>query len=113
MESEVITHYRENVIAINTLQRQLDWNRRHSLPDHDLPDQIRELKQLLIRFQDIVEEIPDRRTANIIRCRFALGMSTREISDCLELSKNTVLSYITDYLSSLDRQTGGHDPADV
>ena len=100
--TELITGYREIVFDIHAMKQRLAWNRRHGLPELNIPEQIRELIRELIRFEELMETITDRRARNVICCRFVLGMSVRSTADYLRLSCNTVERICTATLRSLE-----------
>ena len=89
-DREVIVHYHDNVVAMNCLMNCIDWNQRHGLPVLDMPDRVQELKKELLRFEDVLAGIPDIRTRNILRCRYALNWTELNTADYMELHRETV-----------------------
>ena len=100
-DREIITGYRENVIAIHSIRECIAWNTRHGLPVLTMPELIHQLTADVIRFEDVLHTIPDRRTRNILRCRFALGMTERQTADYMQLSHGTVNRIVTDTLHAM------------
>ena len=93
---DIVTNYRENVIAAHSIQQCIDWNQRHGLPLMDLPDQLRNLREKILMFEDVLARIQDRRTRTVIRCRYAFGWSIPETAAFMEVSKEliTTLSFL-------------------
>ncbi len=89
-DRDIIIGYREHVVALDLIFRQMNWNRDHRLPVLDLPEHADRLKGYIIRFEDILNGIPDRRTQIILRCRFALGMTARETAEQLLMNHKTI-----------------------
>ena len=89
-DREVITDYRNIVHEIHGLKERLAWNQRHGLPVLNILEKIGQLMNALIRFEDLLDGIPDRRARNVISCRYALGLNVRETSDIIGVSCLTV-----------------------
>ncbi len=108
-DREIVTEYRYNVIAAHTIRQSIVWNQRHGMPLMDLPDQLRELREMILRFEDVLALIPERRTRNVIRCRYALGWNIQDTAAFMGLSCGlvNVLSLIT--LRRLDRDDDGEE----
>ena len=109
---DTLTGYRENVIALHSLREQIAFFARHGIPMPMLSEKAEQLKQLILRFDDVLDTILDRRARHVISCRFALGMNERETADYLRLSRMTVHRICKAILSSQD-SAGGHDPENV
>ena len=86
---ELITEYRDIVIYISTLKRQLAWNQAHGLPVLNIPEQIQQLIRELIRFENLINTITDRRSRNIVRLRYVLGMSDMDTAEYIGISNVT------------------------
>jgi DNA-directed RNA polymerase specialized sigma subunit len=85
-DKEIILNYQANVFALHSLREQIAWNQRHGQPVSDLQEQKHRLKENIIRFEDLIDSIQDRRARVILRCRFALGMTLPDVSAFMELS---------------------------
>lgn len=85
-DKEIITEYREIVFEYAYNRERMVWNQNHGLPLLRIPERLRELKDMILRFDDIMDTIPDRRARNILRGRYALGMSIRNIAAGMDLS---------------------------
>ena len=88
-DREVVTEYREILIEYSCNRENLLWNLNHGFPLMNIPDKLRELKELIFRFEDIMDNIPDWRTRNVLRGRYALGLSLRDISFSMGISVAT------------------------
>ena len=89
-DREIITDYRDIVRDYHSTMLHLAWNIRHRLPALSMPAQLEELKAALLRFDDILDTIPDRRTRNILRGRYALGLTISDVAIGMGLSRATV-----------------------
>lgn len=85
-DREIISEYRNDVFVLHSLRLQIAWNLRHGLPIFDMPEKITQIRNRLAMFGEILDRIPDRRTRNIIRCRFALGMDVYSIAEYMRMS---------------------------
>ena len=99
---ELINGYRDIVLDIHSMQLRIAWNKRHGLPVLNLPDKVSQLIRELIRFENILDSIPDRRARNIICLRFVLGLSERDTADYLNISRATVSRIYDDTFRQLD-----------
>ena len=89
-DREIILQYRDIVHEIHSIRQRLAWNIRHDLPVMSMPEKVNQLLSALLRFEMILDGISDRRTRNIIVCRFALGMSERDTAFVMGISAGTV-----------------------
>ena len=89
-DREIVTQYRDTVYEIHSLRQRIAWNIRHGLPVLTMPNQVDQLMGELLRFEMILDDIPDRRTRNVIVCRYALGMSERDTADMMDVSRGAV-----------------------
>lgn len=101
--TELITGYRDIVFNIHGMKQQITWNQRHRLPVLDLPDKVSQLMQELIRFEDVLYSITDRRARNIICLRFVLGLNERDTADYMHISRRTVSRISEAILKQLDK----------
>lgn len=99
---ELITGYRDIVFDIHGMQQQIAWNKRHGLPVLNLPDKVSQLIRELIRFENILDSITDRRARNIICLRFVLGLGEGYTADYLNISRATVSRICDDTFRQLD-----------
>lgn len=90
-DRKLILNYRYIVWTINSLNESIEWNQRHGLPVHSLADQADSLTRQLIRFEEIMQSLPDRLTRIVIRLRYAIGMNVPEISFLIDISAGTVM----------------------
>lgn len=100
-DRRIIAEYRENVIAMHTLSHQLAWNQRHGLPLMELPELLEELKERVLRFDELLNRIPDRMARIVLRCRYALGMNASDTAVFTKLSCNTVSKIVTGALHQI------------
>ena len=89
-DRELILNYRDIVLSINSINENIEWNERHNLPVLDLLEQARSLKRSLIRFEELLRMIPNRRDRIIIRCRYVLGLGEQDTADYMNISRGTV-----------------------
>ena len=101
-DKEVITCYRYIVFDIHSMQQQIAWNKQHGLPVLNLPDKVSQLIRELIRFENILDRITDRRARNIILLRFVLSLGERDTADYLNISRATVSRICDDTFRQLD-----------
>ena len=101
-DREVITEYRSIIFKIHGLKERLAWNQRHGLPVLNIPEKIGQLMNALIRFEDLLDSIPDRRSRNVISCRYALGLTVRDTSDIIGTSCMTVERICDEVLKGID-----------
>lgn len=106
-DRDIILNYYDSVIALRSIQRQLTWNQLHGLPEMNFPEQLKELKAELKRFEELLDRIQDRRTRIAMRCRYALGWTTRETSVFMDLDRNIISAITTAALRRID-QGGRH-----
>lgn len=100
-DRDIITGYHETVMVAGLLLHGIEWNRLHGLPLQDLTERVQQMRRELFRFEMIMDAIRDRRTRNVIRCRYALGMTETETADFLGLSRGTIARLTTDTLNRL------------
>ena len=100
-DKEIITEYREIVFEYAYNLESLVWNQNHGLPLLRIPERLRELKDMILRFEDIMDTIQDRRARNILRGRYALGMSIRDIAAGMGMSCATVQRICDSALSGM------------
>jgi len=103
-DKEVITGYRDNVFMFDAVQQQIQWFNRHDLPVLALAKRAEKLINNVTMFEEIVNRIPDRRTRNAIRCRYALGMSIGDTADYLNINRMTVNRMIERGLNQIDNE---------
>ena len=89
-DKEIITEYREIVFEYAYNRESLAWNQNHGLPLLRIPERLRELNDMILRFEDIMDTIQDRRTRNILRGRYALGLTISDVAIGMGLSRATV-----------------------
>jgi hypothetical protein len=70
-------------------------------PVYHIEELSKELGQMLIEFEKIVNEIRDRRLFIIVRNYYALGWTDERIAEAMELSRQTIQKIRTDYFNSL------------
>ena len=87
-------------MLIGTLRNQISWNAAHQIPVSHLQEEITQLKQELVSFENVLASIQDRQERNIICCRYALGMNTHETAYQLSISRATVGRICKHYFSS-------------
>lgn len=85
-DRDIIKGYLDTVCLFHTIRQQIAWNIHHGLKTLMLDIEKTQLMADIMRFEDIIERIPDRRTRNIIRCRFALGMDVYSIAEYMGMS---------------------------
>lgn len=98
---ELITGYRDIVFDIHGQQQRLAWNRRHGLPELDIPDKIQQLIQELIRFEDLIITITDLQARNIICLRYVLGLTVRTTAERMGMSCATVNRICTETMRNI------------
>ena len=98
-DRDIITGYHETAIIAGLLLHGIEWNRRHGLLLQNLIEQVEQMQRELFRFEMIMDAIPDRRVRNVIRCRYALGMTETETAEFLGLSRGTIARIISDTLN--------------
>ena len=101
IDREIVTEYRGIVFEYAYTRERLAWNQNHGIPLLGIPEKLRELKDLILRFDDILDTIPDRRTRNILCGRYALGMSIRDIAAGMDMSCGTVQRLCADALEGI------------
>ncbi len=109
-DAKIVTEYRDTVFLIHTIRNQANWNHRHGLPTVRMIRQAEELQRDLIRFEEILDSIQDRRTRNAVNACFALGMSEPEISILLNIHPGSVGRILNSFLRSLRRDHEHHRP---
>lgn len=87
---DIITGYLNAVFLLRTIRQQIAWNNRHGLPVMMMEDERTRLRADIMRFDDVIDRIPDRAARNAILCRYALGMSISEAAVYLGVSTGTV-----------------------
>ena len=102
-DKDIILNYRNTVFELKSIRRQLTWNQQHGLPAMNFPELLKELKAELMRFEELLEQIPDRRTRVAMRCRYALGWNTRDISVFMNLDRNTISAITTAALRRINQ----------
>ena len=90
LDRDIITGYRDNVIAIGIIREQIDFNRRTGLPVEKLIEQEGQLTNKVLYFEDVLDKIPDIRTRTILRCVYALGMTARDTAVFMDLAYTTI-----------------------
>jgi len=101
LDRDIVTNYRETVISISIIREQVAWNRRHGLPIQSMLKQQGPLINELMRFEDIMDSISDRRIRIALCCRYALGMSERDTAAVMGLERNTVRRICAEALQRL------------
>ena len=99
---ELITGYRDIVLDIHSMQLRIAWNQRHGLPVLNIPDKVSQLIRELIRFENILDSITDRRARNIICLRFVLGFGERDTAHYMSISRGTVTRLCNDTLRKVN-----------
>ncbi len=89
-EWDILTGYRERIQLLHTVRMELTRAARYGWPVFDKPEQAHRLKMEINEFNTIMTRIPERRSRIVLRCRFALGFTIRDIADYMELSAGTV-----------------------
>ncbi len=89
-DRSIVTGYRDTVILLGAIAESMAWLQNHDLPVLSLPIRAAELRHDVIRFEEILDRIHDRRTRTIIRCRYALGMKPDGIALAYGISRATV-----------------------
>lgn len=89
-DKELIVCYRDTVVLLNTIKRQIDWNNRNCLPVRKLIIKEQQLIANLIWAEDIIERIDNIQLRTAIRCRYLLGMSIEETAEKLETNNLTI-----------------------
>lgn len=87
---EVITSYRDTVYLLHCTRLIIDWNIRHGLPVRYYTKDAEQLKNDLLRYDDLVNRIEDREARNVINCRFALGMSIEATAEYMNTSTEKI-----------------------
>lgn len=87
---EILHEYRTIAMDVYFTREYIKWNRQHGLPVFNMPEKVSEMLRLLLRFEEIINAMPDIKTRNILRCRYALGMSTEQIAERMGTSCQTV-----------------------
>ena len=98
-DKEIITEFRMNVLEIQSIRERVAWNIRHGLPVMNMSEQIRQLAADVMRFENVLDMITDRRARIMIRCRFALGMTERQTAEYMQVSHRTVNRIVTDTMN--------------
>ena len=70
-------------------------------PIHRIEELSRELQDMLMEFEIIVNEIRDRRLFIIVRNYYALGWTDERIAEQIDLSRQSVQKIRSDYFNSL------------
>ena len=70
-------------------------------PVYHLEELCKELKDMMLEFETVVNEIKDRRLFIIVRNYYALGWTDERIAENMELSRQTVQKLRADYFYSL------------
>lgn len=70
-------------------------------PVYHLEELCKELKDMMLEFETVVNEIKDRRLFIIVRNYYALGWTDERIAENMELSRQTVQKLRADYFNSL------------
>ncbi len=98
LERDCIISYRDNVLEYNAIARCIEWRNRYNLPLISLPDKKQQLMENIMRFEYLMDEIQNRRTRVILRCRYALGMSDAYIAYVMKVNRQTVYREIDNAL---------------
>ena len=70
-------------------------------PVYHLEELCKALKDMMLEFETVVNEIKDRRLFIIVRNYYALGWTDERIAENMELSRQTVQKLRADYFNSL------------
>lgn len=70
-------------------------------PVYHLEELCKELKDIVLEFETVVNEIKDKRLFIIVRNYYALGWTDERIAENMELSRQTVQKLRADYFNSL------------
>ena len=70
-------------------------------PIYHLEELCKELKDMVLEFETVVNEIKDKRLFIIVRNYYALGWTDERIAENMELSRQTVQKLRSDYFNSL------------
>ena len=70
-------------------------------PIYHIEELSRDLKEMMIEFEYIVNQIKDRRLFIIVRNYYALGWTDEKIAENMELSRQSVQKIRSDYFNSL------------
>ena len=70
-------------------------------PIYHIEELSKELKEMMLEFEQIVNEIKDRRLFIIVRNYYALGWTDEKIAENMELSRQSVQKIRSDYFNSL------------
>ena len=70
-------------------------------PIYHLEELCKELKDMVLEFETVVNEIKDKRLFIIVRNYYALGWTDERIAENMELSRQTVQKLRADYFNSL------------
>ncbi len=100
-DRNIIEGFRDNVFLLKAVRDQIEWNQRHRLPVLELPAQAAQLMHDVAMFELAMDRIRDRRTRNIIRCRFGLGWPVWDIALAMEMHRNTVNRIIREQLQKM------------
>ena len=86
----IITQYRETVIALGVIKMEIDTWEKRGYPVPHLIDQAHRLNQEILRFLEIVKQIPDRTARIVINCRYVEGLTIAETAEYMNISHGTV-----------------------
>lgn len=70
-------------------------------PIYHIEELSRELREMTIEFEMIVNQIKDRRLFIIVRNYYAMGWTDERIAEHMELSRQTIQKLRSDYFNSL------------
>ena len=70
-------------------------------PIYHIEELSRELREMMMEFEYIVNKIKDRRLFIIVRNYYALGWTDERIAESMELSRQSVQKIRSDYFNSL------------
>ena len=70
-------------------------------PIYHIEELSRELAEMLLEFEAIVNRIKDRRLFIVVRNYYALGWTDEKIAESMEVSRSLVQKLRTDYFNSL------------
>ncbi len=87
---ETISGYRDAVFLLQSVNCDIAFRLRRGLPLMDLMEQAHRLKVDIIRFENVLQRIQDRRTRNVLRCRFVLGYSIPDTAEYLGTTCTTI-----------------------
>lgn len=103
---QTVTEYLNNVIELSLNRQWMEWKYCLQLPVTAQAERAAQLKNELIRFDEIMDRIPDRSIRNVLGLRYALGISIADTAYIMDTSKISVIRLHKRGMDMIEHSTG-------